>query len=1071
MTLVAGCSVISGCLEVGSGVTAAMLTAALANNGSQVRINGAFRVTNNDLLFDLTALSNVRDGSMTAGIFIENSNRFTSLNGLQNKVLSLSSGLLIRNTSLLNLTPLNGATYIGGKVTIDGNSQLASVDLFNIRQATSPSFFITSNPALRYLRLLSNTSDQVGDVVVYDNANLETFTGFNTTIQLNSWSVVANPRLTLITGFNEATYAFCVDPPYVAGEQFCIRLEDAACSFPNIFNRPSGFAVVNTGSVRITRSGMRYFGSVPAAFQNQAVGIQPNFVLWHNYDLTIDSNPELTHIFPGVMTGVQSGGWGHITITRNPKLVAMDGFNHVTYAAGYITITSNPLLTDLGGFAVLAGTTGGLTIANNERLVRISGFTVLENSGRLQLENLMAVQTWNFTRIAGMNGGLLLRNISMVDGEAVFARVWYLAGDLTVTDCPHLTRFTFGTVQSFSSYPFITFRRNPSLVSIRITTDVSANHYIGHVWIRDNPVLQSFVGFNATASLNTLLIANNPQLSTISAFHRMQYAQCSPLVDDIPTVTPTGLEVQACIRIQDDICQYPLIFNDYATGLVPNGVGAVVITNSGLRYFGVNNYNFAGLSGGHLMIQHNPNLLGFGPLPNMGGWGGSTTITHNPSLQDISGFVALTGFGGWLSITHNPSMLDISGFNAMTSTGGGFNITDNDSLLGISGFRALNSMTYSFYLTANRALKEITGFQNFAYTGGFWVFNNENLVNLTMSYSGGSLGPNIFGNPRLKYIEFKRSLSNGGFVWFHDMPQLTHIIFPGMSMSGSFIAQNLPALTNIEITGPSSFGGSWLTENLPALTTLYVTGTLSFSGTFTVRNTGVPNLDGLSGMTMGGESYEVSGNPLMTSLTGFDPLSLGNVDILISNNQRLGRIAGYRTSGARSLTIKDCPALTEIVGFYETTSLTGTTLDVALTLENLPELSSVNFTKLATIRGAVIRNTGLTDLTGFPAVDVMLTPASAAPLLITIEYNQRLTTLFAGPNFLSGISVMQQATISVSHNPALIDIQFSDESQGPTMYVRDFTVRNNSELTTMYGFYSVSSAVNSFWVAANPSKC
>lgn len=153
------------------------------------QVNGFITIENNDQLFNLHGLENIKSADGVAVVFCENLNQVHAFSGLTGDmkainilsnpslltvdgfegITSLSIGInLTTNTSLQNLNGFSNITQIGGEVHIGGNTSLTSMQGLNKLTSIGGGFILENCDALKtlnglqqlesagYLALLSN---------------------------------------------------------------------------------------------------------------------------------------------------------------------------------------------------------------------------------------------------------------------------------------------------------------------------------------------------------------------------------------------------------------------------------------------------------------------------------------------------------------------------------------------------------------------------------------------------------------------------------------------------------------------------------------------------------------------------------------------------------------------------------------------------------------------------------------------------------------------------------------------------------------------------------------------------
>ena len=464
-------------------------------------------------------------------------------------------------------------------------------------------------------------------------------------------------------------------------------------------------------------------------------------------------------------------------------------------------------------------------------------------------------------------------------------------------------------------------------------------------------------------------------------------------IDNFQTNYPGCTEIEGDVTINgDDITNLnglnvlTNISGDFLIGELysPGPVNPALINLTGLE-------NLTSI-GGSLTLRGNSVLSGLNGLENLvylggdlriGGayvWGPWPGCNGNPSLSSLAGLDNLTTVGGTVEIYCNDLLPDFTGLESLITIEGSLNIGvtignqgaiyyfGNQSMTSLTGLDNITSIGENLSIIGNDTLSGLTGLDNLTSIGGdISVIMNNDLSSceaqiicnyLTSPNGTVSIYNNASGcnNPAevADACGFSIPCLPFGNYYFFTQSDIDNFQddYPGciqlegdVLISGSDI-MNLNGLSVVtSIGGNLMFTGNNLLTSLTGFENLTIIGgDLSFNSWYSWGNPFLNDLTGLNNLTLIGGNLHIFYNDALTSLTGLNNLTsiAGNFHVddnnsLINFNglEELNSIGGY-------LRIFSSNALTSLAGL-ENLNFIGGSLDIinndALTsftgLENL----------------------------------------------------------------------------------------------------------------------------------------
>jgi len=521
---------VGGILYIGGGwridVTNLNFLSGLTSVGS-IHINSGTN-SSNTTLTNIEGLSNI-SGSLTGGIVINSCTNLSSLNGLQN-ITSLGSNLsLVGNPALVNLTGLNGLTSLNnnssgtlGNIFMNNNSSLTSLDgLQNLTNLTKDN--------------LANTKT---GFAIY---NCNSLTDISALGNINN-AVVESIAISNNTSLNNCAIATVCNKLAVDTNWVTISGNATGCESIAVVQAACNPDPCPQGDVTLTTQ----------AEVDTFIAQYPNCT-------EIDGNLIISGITTNNLTGLNN-------ITTVNGFLSISGtnitngniFNNLTSVSGMINIQNNPVLSDLSGFNALVSTPNTIQINNNQSLTQVSGFNALTTVG-LNLSVLGAVvNPLPLNSISGFSnvqsvGYLLIRNTALANLSQL-SSLQAINFGLSIDNNPLLTSITAlsnctNAMNGNGTYPFRIFE-NHSLESLNginfssVTNTFDVQIYGLHlvetinelnclqgnfpaVQVRFMPVLQNLNGLSNITGIGTLILNNNPLITTLPSWNLTQLENIS----------------------------------------------------------------------------------------------------------------------------------------------------------------------------------------------------------------------------------------------------------------------------------------------------------------------------------------------------------------------------------------------------------------------------------------------------------------------------------------------------------------------------------------------------------------
>jgi hypothetical protein len=518
---------------------------------------------------------------------------------------------------------------------------------------------------------------------------------------------------------------------------------------------------------------------------------------------------------------------------------------------------------------------------------------------------------------------------------------------------------------------------------------------IGAYYASGIPNLTSLAGLQKLESVGSLLIARAPKLANFSALDHLDR-----IVSNVSLSGPfQGSDFSFLTGITDlqgglFIADLPGLTSLSALAQLRTVGTDVNISRTGI----INLHGLEGLSRAGLVLMGNSQLATLEGAENL--VVSSLMLRQEPLLTSLA------------------PLHPAGAVRALILSGLG--LTNLEELHGVTEVQSFFELDQLPHLTSLSGLDGITG----AGTDGFYaqITNNDVLESLTglehLTTVGGSL--TLSSNASLASIAALGNLTQigGDLTIDNDTPLQT---LDGLSSLGSVGG-------NLEIYTP----------NLTSLAAL--SGLHSVGGWVEVGGQSLASLQGLQNVTTVGRGVSVN-DTAVTDLSGFPAVS-DVIGVNIINNRFLTALTGAESLRTiqGDLTFDGNPVLASLSALSQLNAVNGT-----LAVRDAPLVTDLAWMQATTFVGGLwLRNTGLTTLSGLPAV-----PYLGA---LQLEFNSALTALTGA----EGLTYL--GSVSFAGNPLLRTLA----PLSNVVHATSLNVWNNASLTSLgldslsfinWGFY------------------
>lgn len=377
-----------------------------------------------------------------------------------------------------------------------------------------------------------------------------------------------------------------------------------------------------------------------------------------------------------------------------------------------------------------------------------------------------------------------------------------------------------------------------------------------YIRISGNSSLTEISVFGNTTSLNgNLEISNNAVLTNISGFENLTYIGGDLTIEENSLNNLNGLSNLNFVN------------------------GNISISNENILE-NLNSLADLNYVAGNLSISHNENLVNLNGLNNLNKINGNLHIWWNSSLIELQSFNNLDTLEGYLSINYNNSLESVNGFSNLKYVEKSLYIEGNNNLSNLSGLLNLSSIGKNLEIAHNPILNSIEGFTNLNTIGGYFMLDNNGLIDINGFTSLTKIGVTINANLSIS--------DNSSLLNIDGLSNLN-------SVSGNIFIVRNQNLTNIDglFSLPSVLGSLIISENyeLNSLNGLSnITGILNFLRIS--HNHSLMNVDGLDNLQTINGAMNIFGNNELTNLNGLENLTNVGSYLIISNNNNLVNCCG-----------------------------------------------------------------------------------------------------------------------------------------------------------------------------------
>ena len=400
-------------------------------------------VTECDKISNLDQLNNLV--SIGGSIQLKNNIILDNIDGLVN-VPSVTDFIIISGNSMLNCCHIDVVCEqisTGGTITIE-NNDTGCLDIPTVTascEGTTDYIFNSQtevdnfSDCVTIVNNLTIESTDAGDPIV-DLSNLSSIEEIN-----GYFSIWDNDQLEVIDVFNALTYI---------GGDFTIQYNSilsTISNFDELEEIVGKFSVIQN-DILTEITGFSSLTKVATGPGTIGIQIALNYEMENIPDfnslteisggLSITQNPKLASIngFNGI-NNIESIG-----INLNNELASIAGFLNLEICNGYFEITDNPSLNSFPTFSNLTalGNSTSTTRISNNGLISISGFNNLTSINHdFEIVSNIGLTTINgFTSLEEVTGDLDIRLNTLLSDIIGFENIAVISGELTIEDNPEL---------------------------------------------------------------------------------------------------------------------------------------------------------------------------------------------------------------------------------------------------------------------------------------------------------------------------------------------------------------------------------------------------------------------------------------------------------------------------------------------------------------------------------------------------------------------------------------------------------------------------------------------------------
>ena len=705
---------------------------------------------------------------------IINNGALENFNGLSN-VDTIAGRLFIEsNATLTNLSGWDDLKHIG-KLTLAGNGSIVSLDGIENVTSISEGLELFYNIAFTDLNALSNSLSLTGILSIkgcFEMTNLNGMADLDMS-GISNLELIDNTLLTFCNSTNVCDYISTGGVVNISNNAVgcntiteilanCNTNNSTTC-FPNemIFSNqaqvdifPSLFPNCTeiTGDVKIT-------GTV----NNLDSLIQITTIAG---DLSIDFSELISLTGLDNLTEVGS----LFRINKNSNLINLNGLEGLTSVGDAFVINDNYKLSSLNGLSNLESVEHNFYIGEMDSVIvgfdQFSDLTGLENLTKVggsfllyNLENITSLSGFENLDTIGLSlelyGNDGLESLVGVEGIA------HIGGGVQVVDHQNLTSFTgFENIELINGNFIIV--GNPLLEDISAINNVHTIN--GLLVINDTEVLTSLAEFSSLVNVETLQVAYNASLTSLSGLENVNTTNLTDLrIFDNPMLSFCN---------EPNVCDY--IAGGGSTNISNNAFGC----NDIMLLIEICNPSGATCSLGNVTLSTQSEVDNFpGLFPNCTEVLGDLIIQGD--MNNLDSLEQITSVDGYLKVDQCDNLISLNGLNNMTSVGG-LEITNLINIKNLNGLENLNEVvTTGIVIGGNDSLMTLNGLGEITNVGPVTISTNKNLEDISALSSLIAIDGNL-------NIGAHESLTN-----LFGLQNVT-------SVSGSIFIESNPVLENIQ---------------------------------------------------------------------------------------------------------------------------------------------------------------------------------------------------------------------------------------------------------------------------------
>ncbi len=469
------------------------------------------QITDNTLLTNINGLNNIQTifSNIIIGITIRNNPVLTNLDGLANLKAVKGQVIIEVNNTLNNINGLSNLTSINGDLIIGENPLLQNIDgLANLRSFNPGNYLtgiqILGNIALKNLNGLNSIQYIGGALSIKGNTSLQNVDGFYHLNQVGDVSIQRNPAISNLNGFSNLFSASSLE----------ITTNATLTNFCGLYNLISNSSIssitISSNAVNPTAAQITSAGA--------CANIQPDFILTSQAEVDafnysyVPANLIIGEKVPGDIKNLNAlsqltGVAGILHIGPNSALTNLDGLSHLNNVGGDFFIEQDNSLTNLNGLSQLTSIGKSLNIDGNTSLTSTMGLSALSNlkeltiSNNNALVNLDGLSGLNALEVANINNNNTLTNVAGLSHLASVKNLLAIRNNAALANVDGLSALNF--VGAVSNFPSLQIQNNLSLTNLDGLSHLTRLE--GNLSISANSALSKFCGLYNLLSTNGLI--------------------------------------------------------------------------------------------------------------------------------------------------------------------------------------------------------------------------------------------------------------------------------------------------------------------------------------------------------------------------------------------------------------------------------------------------------------------------------------------------------------------------------------------------------------------------------------